>query len=425
VRRTGWAVATAVVAVALIVGSLPEMAMAAELAARGASASPVWLLRIYYQSPVLVRAGERVLMPVQVVCVTASGTVCDATLSLGVRAGVGDVWRFHRVQLGSGTTFDLSAPAARAATPAGPQSVDLAFQAEAGGFVSSLFPGGVTPLKFYVTRKIRAVRLPALAFGRVRQGRTVLSLPWGSGPRRVGLELGRESPSLGPSAFDVDRHGRVFLLDALQGRVAQFSGAHLVREWAVPAEPSSGLAVARDGMVYVSRQVGGELTVVRRTRSGRDPGTVSFGPAVLSQLRAGASSAFAELLPMDAWARVSAKGRQANRGIAGRPLGAGERLLRVGTERFVRLGLVRNERVEGAVELRSSRRFGDVALAEPDGSGGYVVVVRVWRPRPAADQFQVVHVSKGRLIESFAVSSQAFTALPPLARFRMGPHGRL
>jgi hypothetical protein len=413
------------VAVALTVGSLPEVGMAAERAARAASASPVRLLRIYYQSPVLVRAGERVLMPVQVVCVTASGTACDATLSLGARAGAGDVWRFRSVQLGSGMTFDLSAPAARAATSAGPQSVDLAFQAEAGGFVSSLPPGGVAPVKFYVTRRIRAVRLPALAFGQVRQGRTVLSLPWGSGPRRVGLELGRESPTLGPSAFDVDRHGRVFLLDAFQGRVAQFSGARLVREWAVPAEPSSSLAVARDGMVYVSRQVGGELTVVRRTRSGRDPGTVSFGPTVLSQLRAGASSAFAELLPIDAWARVSAKGRRSNPDIAGRPLSTGERLLRVGTERFVRLGLVRNERVKAAVELRSSHRFGDVALAEPDGSGGYVVVVRVWRPRPAADQFQVVHVSKGRLIESFAVSSQAFTALPPLARFRMGPDGRL
>jgi hypothetical protein len=425
VRRTGWGVATAVVAIALIVDSLPEGALAADRAAREVSASPVRLLRIYYQSPVLVRAGERVLMPVQVVCVTASGTTCDATLSLGVRGGVGDVWRFRRVQLGSGTTFDLSAPAARAASSAGPQSVDLAFQAEAGGLVSSLPPGGVPPLKFYVTTRIRAVRLPALPFGRVRQGRTVLSLPWGSGPRRAGLELGRESPTLGPSAFDVDRQGRMFLLDALQGRVAQFTGTRLVREWTVPVEPSSDLAVARNGMVYVSRQVGGELTVVRRTRSGRDQGAVSFGAAMLSQLRAGASSAFVELLPMDAWARVPAKGRHATTAIAGRPVSRGERLVRVGTERFVRLGLVRHERVEAAVELRSSHRFGDVALAEPDGSGGYVVVVRVWRPRPAADQFQVVHVSKGRLIESFAVSSQAFTALPPLARFRIGPDGRL
>jgi hypothetical protein len=414
-----------VVAVAIIAGSIPEVAMAAKQAARGASASPVRLLRIYYQSPVLVRAGERVLMPVQVVCVTASGAACDATLSLGVRAGVGDVWRFRRVQIGSGTTFNLSAPAARAGASAGPQSVDLAFQAEAGGFVSSLPPGGVAPVKFYVARRIRTVRLPAIPFGRVRQGRTVLSLPWGSGPRRVGLELGRESPTLGPSAFDVDRQGRMFLLDALHGRVAQFSGTRLVREWAVPAEPSSDLAVARDGMIYVSRHVGGDLAVVRRTRSGRDPGTVSIGAAVLSQLRAGTSSAFAELLPMDAWVRVPAKGRHATTAIAGRPVGRGERLVRVGTERFVRLGLVRNERVDAGVELRSAHRLGDVALAEPDGSGGYVVVVRVWRPRPAADQFQVIHVSKGRLIESFAVSSQAFTALPPLARFRMGPDGRL
>jgi hypothetical protein len=269
------------------------------------------------------------------------------------------------------------------------------------------------------------MRIPALPFGRVRQGLTVLSLPWGSGPRRVGVELGRESPTLGPSAFDVDRSGRVFLLDGLQGRVAQFSGARLAREWAVPAEPSSGLAVASDGTIYVSRQHGGELSVSRRTRSGRDLGTASLGASVMSQLKGGASSAYAELLPLDAWARIPVQGRPALTPIAGRPVRTGERLLRVGTERFVRLGLVRNERVEAAVELRSSHRFGEVALAEPDGSGGYVVVVRVWRPRPAADQFQVVHISKGRRVESFAVSSRAFTALPPLARFRMGADGRL
>jgi hypothetical protein len=426
VRRRRWGVATAVVAVALIVGPLPETALAAAArAVRGASESPVRTLRIYYQSPVLVRAGERVMMPVQIVCATADGTACDASLSLGIRSGVGDAWRFHRVRLGSETTFDLSAPAARAAGSPGAQSVALAFQAEAGGVVSSLPPGGVAPLKFYVAPKIRVVRVPTLPFGRVKAGRTVLTLPWGSGPRRVGLELGRESPTLGPSAFDVDRAGRVFLLDALQGRVAQFSGARLVREWAIPAEPSSDLAVAGDGTVYVTRRVGGQVRVARRTRSGRDRGTVSLGPALLSQLEAGASSAFAELLPMDAWARVPATGSPVLTAIAGRPIRSNERLLRVGNERFVRLGLVRSERVKAAVELRTSRRFGEVALAEAFGSAGYVVVVRIWRPNPASDQFQVIRVSNGRVAESFAISSRTFAASQPLSRFRMGRDGRL
>jgi hypothetical protein len=101
-------------------------------------------------------------------------------------------------------------------------------------------------------------------------------------------------------------------------------------------------------------------------------------------------------------------------------------LLRVGTERFVRLGIVQHGRVHRPVELRSLYRFGEVALAEVDGAGGYVVVIRVWRWRPEpADQFQVVHISKGRVAETFAVSSRSFADTPPLSHFRLGPDGRL
>jgi hypothetical protein len=285
---------------------------------------------------------------------------------------------------------------------------------------------GLAPLKFYATRRIQTLRVPAVPFGRVKQGRTVVSLPWGSGPRRVGLELGREAPTLGPPAFDVDRAGHVILLDALQGRVAEFEGARLLRQWPVHADPSSDVAVAGDDTTYVSQEVRGELSVSRRTRSGRGLGTVSLGPAMLSQLRAGVSSAFAELLPLDAWVRIAGRGPESELApIAGRPVSSGGRLLRVGTERYVRLGVVRAERVESAVELRSSYRFGEVALAEPDGSGGYVVVVRMWTPSPPMDQFQVIHVSKGRVAETFAASSRSFAASLPLSRFRLGRDGRL
>jgi hypothetical protein len=101
-------------------------------------------------------------------------------------------------------------------------------------------------------------------------------------------------------------------------------------------------------------------------------------------------------------------------------------LLRVGTEGYVRLGIVRDRRVHRAIELRSEHRFGEVALAEAYGSGGYVVVVRIWRWRPRpADQFQVVHISRGRIVETFAVSSRSFADTPPLSRFRIGADGRL
>jgi len=422
-------VAIGLLMVALITAALSGLARGANPPARGAPAGPVRMLRIYYQAPVLVRAGEGILMPVQVVCVRTGGAACEGTLSLGVRAGTGDAWSFRRIHAGREVTFDLSAPAARAAASSGDQSVAFFLQAESGGVTSSLPMGEAgPPLRFYATADIRTIHVPAVAFGRVRKGRTVLSAAWGSGPRRVGLALGRESPTLGPPAFDLDRRGHVHLLDALQGRVAEFQANRLLRQVFVQADPSADLALAADGTTYVSRYFRGVVSVSRLDRSGRDLGTVSLGPAILSQLRTGASSAYAELLPLDAWVRVPAGDGEVTQlaPITGLPLPSkGGRLLRVGTERFIRLGLVRHGRVQGAVELRSAYRFGEVALAEPDGSGGYVAVARVWRPRPAADQFQVIHISNGRLVETFAVDSRGFAASPPMSRFRLGRNGRL
>ena len=77
-------------------------------------------------------------------------------------------------------------------------------------------------------------------------------------------------------------------------------------------------------------------------------------------------------------------------------------------------------------DLTGSVRFGDVALAEPDGAGGYVVVVHVWRAAPSpADQYQVIRVAGGRVLGTFAVANTSFAETPSLSRFRLGKDGRL
>jgi hypothetical protein len=79
-----------------------------------------------------------------------------------------------------------------------------------------------------------------------------------------------------------------------------------------------------------------------------------------------------------------------------------------------------------AVELRTADRFGEVALAEGDGDGGYWAVLHLWRELPnAADQYRVVHVVSGAITTSFAVANQAFAETPPLSRFRLGGDGNL
>ena len=46
---------------------------------------------------------------------------------------------------------------------------------------------------------------------------------------RAGIALGNEAAVVGPSSFDVDRRGRVFLLDTEQRRLAVFDRGRLVR----------------------------------------------------------------------------------------------------------------------------------------------------------------------------------------------------
>jgi hypothetical protein len=424
-----WRVLTALVVVTLTAGALAGLARASSQPGRPAPKDPVRSLMIYYQAPVLVRAGETVAMPVQVVCVTARGHACEATVSLGVRGGDGDAWRFQTVRAGPRLSFDLSGPAKRAAFSSGDRSVAFFLQARARGVFSSLpASNAVPPLRFYVSSDIRTVTVPSVPFGHWKKGRTVLSLPWGSGPGRAGLALGRESPTFGPSSFHVDRAGRVHLLDPLQDYLGEFRGHRLIKRQPVATEPGADLAVTAKGVAFVAHMVQGAVGVTRLGPSGRNLGTVSLGRGVLSQVRTAGQSAYAEVLPLDAWVRVPPHPGSASKlaPIMGRPLPSGGRLLRIGTEHSVRLGIVHAGTVRGAVELRSSQRFGEVALAEPDGSGGYVVVVRTWqwRPRPA-DQFQVVHISNGRVAQSFAVSSRTFADTPPLSRFRLGEDGRL
>jgi hypothetical protein len=80
--------------------------------------------------------------------------------------------------------------------------------------------------------------------------------------------------------------------------------------------------------------------------------------------------------------------------------------------------------VVNPVELRSPYRFGELALAEPDGHGGYVAVVHVATDGPVpADQYQVVAVHGDGSLETFAVANQEFAETAPLSKFRLGPDG--
>jgi hypothetical protein len=329
--------------------------------------------------------------------------------------------------------FDLSAPAARAA-PAGDASgvVRYYVRASAPDGRSATLPldAPAQALRFYVAASMPTVHLPEVRFGSFRQGTPVLTLPWGSGSMRAGIALGNEAPVLGPSSFDVDAKGRIYLLDSEQQRLAVFDRGRLVRSSPIHAGPRSDVAVASDGVAYVlSRGTAGDRLVVTAVTPGGTVGSaVVVGSGIPGAIRTEGSAAYVYALPLDAWLPVPGTGATTDRPgpAVGQPIGGGRQLLRVVRERSLRLGTVTDGAVAGAVEVASRRLLGAAPLAAPDGSGGYWAVVHVWRQgsRPA-DQYQALHVSDGRVVESFAMPRREFAQEGSLSSFRIGGDGAL
>jgi len=272
--------------------------------------------------------------------------------------------------------------------------------------------------------------LPEIPFGRVREGTPVLTLPWGSGSMRAGIALGNEAAVVGPSSFDVDRRGRVFLLDAEQHRLAVFDHGRLVRSTPIFAGPRSDVAVAADGVAYVlSRERGGErLTVTPVTAAGIPGSPAEVGGGIPGAIRTQGDAAYVYALPLDAWLPVPGTGAQTDHPgpAVGQPIGEGRELLRVVRERSLRIGTATADGATDAVEGTSRQLLGGFALAASGGSNGYWAVVDGWRQWPhAADLYQALHVSGGRVVESFAMPRREFAREAPLSTFRIGGDGAL
>lgn len=405
-------------AVAAVVGMVAPAAAAAGSSppAAGTGAS----LQIYYTPPVIAVAGERVRIPVDAVCATPSGQPCAAKVFIVVR-GPDGVAQTAAAPASAGLTFDLTRAARRAAAarPAGGR-VSFFIRAVAGGASARMPDAGW--VAFYVVGEMPSADLPAIPFGDFRPGETVLTLPWGSGADRAGLSLGAEAPALGPSAFDVDAAGRVFLLDSIQGRIAVFRSGRLAADRRVAGPVLGDMAVGPDGTAQViGRRPGSEVVTVTRVAPGPDAQT-SMGPGIPSQVRVAGGHVFAHILPADAWFRV---GRPSDP-VVGMPLAGGRRLLDVVRGNALRLAIVSGSDVTDPLELRSKLDLAEVALAQPMGDG-YLAVLHVMRAGPSpADQYEVVRAApSGRILDAFAVPNEEFALMGALSKFRLGADGNL
>src|SRR5438309_623711 len=75
----------------------------------GARGPDVRILDLFYTPPVLVVSGERVIVPVDVVCTRSSGSPCPARVTIGARADRDRTWQVRSARASKGMRFDLTA----------------------------------------------------------------------------------------------------------------------------------------------------------------------------------------------------------------------------------------------------------------------------------------------------------------------------
>jgi len=369
--------------------------------------------------------GEPVRVPVDAVCALPEGAACQAAITFGVRT-VGGAWRMGSAAAAAGLGFDLTGPTGRALAGSSGTArtgvVEFYTSAAGGGSVASLPAGGRwRPLRFYVVTSLRVVAVPRPSES--RRGQTVLALPWGTGPGKAGLLPGNESPTEGPSSFDVDVSGRIYLLDGLQRRLAVFDRGRLVREAALDAAAIPwDAAVRRDGTAFVLSRDGEGLVSTQLSPGGSVRAVRRLGEAIPDRIRVATGQAFAHLLPMDAWVPVDDPSAMP---LIGQPAGDGSALLSVVRGSAVRLGTVAAGSVADPLELRFDHQVGELSLAAPDGRGGYVAVVRFVSGTGAIRGYQVIRAGANGSLGTFAVRAVEFAEAATLSRFCVGVDGSL
>ena len=415
-RRCLAVVATVLAVATTLAGAGVASASAGGQSAR-AAATPQ--LQVFYRSPVLVRPGEGVRIPVDAVCV-ANGVPCAAQVRLSID---GSRARSVAAVAGPEVVFDLSRPAGR--MPAGGR-LDYRLSATAVGSASVAVPGSAGgALHVYIAPRMASVALPGIPFGTYGSGRTVLFLPWGSGEADAGLSAGEEAATLGPPSFAIAPDGTIELADAFHQRILEFRNGRLIANLRLAMSPQTDIAIGADGQTFVASDfaIGERETRFTVLDAGGDLESTQTAPgSILSQIGTNGISAFARVLPLDAWVPFPTSSAEPT-AHTGLPLASGGMLLRSVVGNTVRLGIAKGNGVTDAVELRSSAQLGDLAFAAPVGPGGYVAVVRV--VTPAGDQYEVVRLGVDGAVAAFAVPSHQYAESMPQAQFRLGPDGAL
>ena len=265
------------------------------------------------------------------------------------------------------------------------------------------------------------------AFGsRRRTGLRVAAAGWGNRLGQVGLEQGRNIDPIGGSAFDVNAGGTVVVLDQVNRRLLRWAkGKSAAAHVPVSVDGTlADMALAGDGSVFVleSTSSTGRNPLIRRfDDGGRELEAIESAERTPSEIRIDERGPVVLGRPSHHWMPVLIDGvpasprRQLERGRPGRRTG-GTEVVVLRQPNDVRIALIAGNAVTRSWRVRSATPFAEVQLAEVWGHRA-AVVVRMHDD--TADEFAVLVLGGGGLVDRFTVDSADWAEAAPLGRFEL------
>ena len=423
---------TVVIAVGVVAGG--ATAAWSTAAAGSENAEPAAVFDATHLPPLLTIAGERAVLAYEVHCAAAGDESvdadCDAHGAVFVRS-IGDT-AYERLALQphvENGTRQLAAavPDRFGAAGRGIEYYAVLDASDLGEQVTLPAGGEAAP---HVSRPLTdavTVDLGLHAFGRDRRASTrVAAAGWGDRAGQVGLERGRNIDPIGGSAFDVDARGAVVLLDQVNRRFLRFSRGRSATAH-VPVSVNGTLAdmaLAGDGSVFVleTTSTTGRHPLIRRfDDGGRELEAIESAERTPSEIRIDERGPVVLGRPSHHWMPVLIDGvpasprRQLERGRPGRRVGGSEVVV-LRHQNEVRLALIAGNAVTRSWRVRSATPFAEVQLADTWGQRA-VVVVRMYDD--TADEFAVLVLGRGGLVDRFTVDSADWAEAAPLGRFEL------
>jgi hypothetical protein len=261
-----------------------------------------------------------------------------------------------------------------------------------------------------------------------RDGVRVAAASWGDGPADLGLELGRNLPAIGASAFDVDARGNVVILDQAHRRVLRWRrGAKMPDRVPVSVIGTlADLALADDGSMFVletTAPLAQNPSVRRFDDGGRELEAIETADRSPSQIRAGThgpvvlGGASHQWMPVMVGGVPASPAEQLRRGRSGRWYAGGAEVVVFRHANEIRIAIVNGQNVTRSWRIQSTTPLAEVQLAQPYGER-LVVVVRVYESG-FRDEFTVLVLGRVGLVERFALDASDWAETAPFGRFRL------